>query len=104
MKKRGIKYYVNPWWFEMGINPHTITTKEYKNTGKSNYELHDHKGTKYGIIVQHPGRTGKNFLRNTVYNNIEKIREAQMEHLEKINEVHVVKGLVVDLGGDEEID
>lgn len=104
MKKRGVKYYVNPWWFEMGINPHTIATKEYVNTGKSSYELHDNRGVKYGVIVQHPGRTGKNFLRNTVYNNIKAIREAQMEHLGKISEVQTVKGLTVDLGGDEEID
>lgn len=104
MKKRGVKYYVNPWWFEMGINPHTIATKEYVNTGKSSYELHDNRGVKYGVIVQHPGRTGKNFLRNTVYNNIKEIREAQMEHLSRISEVQTVKGLTVDLGGDEEID
>ena len=49
-KKRGIKFYVNPWWFEMGILPHTITTRQYKQTGKSSYELHDHKGIKYGSL------------------------------------------------------
>lgn len=104
MKKRGVKYYVNPWWFEMGINPHTIATKQYAKTGKSSYELQDNRGMKFGIVVQHPGRSGKNFLRNTVYNNIKEIREAQMEHLGKISEIQVVKGLTVDIGGDEEID
>ncbi len=104
MKKRGIKFYVNPWWFEMGILPHTITTRQYKQTGKSSYELHDHKGIKYGVIVQHPGRPSKNLLRNTVYENIDKIKDAQKESLMKITEIQVVKGLTVDLGGDEEID
>ena len=104
MKKRGVKYYVNPWWFETGINPHTITTKQFINTGKSSYELHDNRGVKFGVIVQHPGRSGKNFLRNTVYNNIKEIKEAQMESLGKITEVQTVKGLTVDVGGDEEID
>lgn len=104
MKKKGVKYYVNPWWFEFGINPHQIATKQFVNSGKSSYELHDNMGTKFGVIVQNPGRTGKNFLRNTVYNNIKEIREAQMEHLGQITEIQTIKGLTVDLGGDEEID
>lgn len=104
MKKRGIKYYVNPWWFEQGINPHTIATKEYVNTGKSSYELQDNRGFKFGVIVKNPGRRGKNLLRNTVYNNIKEIREAQVEALKKIDDLKVEKGFNVDLGGDEEID
>lgn len=104
MKKRGVKYYVNPWWFETGISPHTIATKQYINTGKSSYELHDNRGIKFGIIVQHPGKTGKNLLRNTVFNNIKEIRQAQIESLKKIDDIKVEKGLLVDLGGDEEID
>ena len=104
MKKRGVKYYVNPWWFETGINPHAIATKQYINTGKSSYELHDNRGVKFGVIVRHPGRTGKNLLRNTAYNNIKEIQEAQSESLKKITEIKVVKGLTVDLGGDEEIE
>lgn len=104
MQKQGIKYWVNPWWLEVGYAPHQIATKQYIKTGHSNYELMDNKGTKYGFIVQHPGKPAKNLLRNTVYNNIDEIRKAQMEHLKKITEVQVVKGLTIDDGGDEEID
>lgn len=104
MKKRGIKYFVNPFWFEYGINPHEIATKEFVNTGKSSYELEDNRGMKFGVIVRNPGRTGKNLLRNTVYNNVNEIQEAQKESLKKINEIQVVKGLKIDIGEDEEID
>ena len=34
----------------------------------------------------------------------DKIKDAQKESLMKITEIQVVKGLTVDLGGDEEID
>ena len=104
MKKRGVKYYVNPWWFETGIKPHTIATKQFVDTGKTSYELHDNRGVKFGIIVRHPGRTGKNLLRNTVYNNVKEIRQAQIESLKKIDDIKVEKGLFIDLGGDEKID
>lgn len=104
MKKRGVKYFVNPYWFEYGINPHTIATKEYVNTGKSSYELKDNRGMKFGVIVKHPGRTGKNLLRNTVYNNIQEIQDAQKDSLIKINDIQVIKGLNIDIGEDEEID
>ena len=104
MKKRGIKYYVNPWWLEVGIKPHTIATKEYVNTGKSSYELKDHTGKKYGVIVRHGGVVGRNLLRNTVQNNITEINEAQKEHLGKITELKISKGMTIDIGGDEEID
>ena len=104
MKKRGVKYYVNPWWFETGIKPHTIATKQFVDTGKTSYELHDNRGVKFGIIVRHPGKTGKNLLRNTVYNNVKEIRQAQIESLKKIDDIKVEKGLFINLGGDEEID
>ncbi len=104
MKKRGVKYYVNPWWLEFGIVSHEISTKQFKKSGKSTYELHDNMGNKFGFIVQHPGVKGKNLLRNTVYNNIKEIKTAQTESLGKITDLKVTKGLVVDLGGDEEID
>nr|DAL10371.1 MAG TPA_asm: hypothetical protein [Caudoviricetes sp.] len=103
MKKRGIKYYVNPWWLEFGFNSHTIMTKEFNSSKKLSYELHDNMGNKFGFIVQHPGKTGKNLLRNTVYNNIKEIRESQIESLSKINDIKITNGLMIDLGGDEEI-
>lgn len=104
MKKKGVKFYINPYWFEFGVTPHQETTKEFKETGKSTYMLHNHLGQKFGYITNHPGARSKNLLRNTVYNNIKEIREAQVESLKKINELQVSKGLKVDLGGDEEID
>ena len=104
LKKYGIKYFVNPYWFEFGFSSHDIETKQYAKSGFSNYELMDNKGTKFGVIVRHPGKTSKNLLRNTVYNNVEKIKEAQKDSLVKINEIQVVKGLNIDVGGDEEID
>lgn len=104
MAKKGIKYFVNPYWFEYGVKTHQIQTKALKIYGKSTYELHDDKGRKYGVIVQHPGKTGNNFLRNTVFNNIKEIREAQNEFLQKINDVKVEQGLIVDLGGEEEVE
>lgn len=104
MKKRGIKYYVNPWWFEYGIKSHEIKTKALKNYGKSNYELHDNRGRKFGVIVQNPGKTGNNFLRNTVYNNIKEIKEAQKEYLKQITDIKIENGIINDLGGDEEIE
>lgn len=104
MQKRGVKYYVNPYWIEFGIKPHQIATKQFVKTGKSTYFLHDEMGNKFGIIVNHPGVKGKNLLRNTVYNNIKEIKEAQAESLKKITDLQVTKGLKVDLGGDEEID
>lgn len=104
MKKRGIKYFVNPYWLEFGVTPHQVSTKQFKKTGKSTYMLHNHLGQKFGFIANHPGVTNKNLLRNTVYNNIKEIREAQVESLGKITELQITKGLIVDSGGDEEID
>jgi len=103
MKKRGVKYFVNPWWFEFGTKPHEIMTDEMKNTGKSSYELHDHQ-RKYGVIIQHPGMTQKNFLRNTVMENIEEIQNAQKEAFSSLSDMMIQAGANIDLGGDEEIE
>lgn len=102
MKKRGVRYFVNPAWFEFGTKPHTIMTKEYKNTGKSSYQLQHNK--KYGIIVKHPGMQNKNFLRNTVMNNIDQIKKAQQEKLGQLTKMMIQKGANIDIGGAEEID
>ena len=103
MKKRGVKYYVNPAWFEFGTKPHQIMTKQFKESNKSDYELKDHK-TKYGVAVQHPGMTNKNFLRNTVYQNIEEIRKAQEIYLKDLEGIVFKTTGVVKLEEDEEID
>lgn len=103
MMKRGIKYFANPYWLEFGYKPHTISTKQYVNTGFSSYELMDNRGTKYGVIVRHPGKGSTNLLRNTVYNHINEIVEAQKESLQKINDIQVISGMNIDYERDEEI-
>ena len=101
-KKYGIKFFVNPTWFEFGTRPHTITTEQLKRGNKATYQLHDHK-TSYGYVVQNKGMTHKNFLRNTAYENIKEINSAMEDKLKELNDYQVEKGLIVDLGGDEEI-
>lgn len=104
MRKRGIKYFVNPAWYEFGIAQHTIMTKSYAKTGKSSYELND-SHNKFGIIVQHPGKSSKNFLRNTVYENIAEIQKAQEEHLGQLANIIIEQGnSYKDTEGDVEIE
>lgn len=102
-KKYGIKYFVNPTWFEFGTKPHSIQTKQFKEGGRLTYELHDNRA-KYGYIVHHPGMSSKNFLRNTAYENINEIQSAIQEGLNKLEEYTITQGMNIDLGGDEEID
>ena len=55
-------------------------------------------------MVSHPGMAQKNFLRNTVYENINEINSAMQDKLKELEEYQVQQGVLVDLGGDEEID
>ena len=103
IKKRGVKYWVNPTWLEFGVKPHTIMTKAYKNSGSSSYQL-EGEGRKFGVIVKHPGVASKNLLRNTVMNNIQEIVNAQQTRLAELNDMLIEKGMKINLGGDEEID
>ena len=48
--------------------------------------------------------SNKNFLRNTAYENIDKIQDAIQEGLGKLEEYTLTQGMRIDLGGDEEID
>lgn len=105
MLKRGVKFFVNPCWFEFGTKPHTIMTKSFKDNGKSNYELSDHQNNKYGVIVQHPGMQRKNLLRNTVFNNIDEIQKAEEEHLNRLNDIVIKTSGSISLNEEaEEID
>lgn len=104
MRKRGVKFFVNPSWFEFGTKPHTIMTKEYAEKGYSSYEL-EGNGRKYGFVARHPGMANRNFLRNTVYNNINEIQEAQQEYLGQLTEMMIAEGAKIDIDmEDEEID
>lgn len=103
-KKYGIKYFVNPTWFEFGTKSHTIQTLQLKNGSKYlSYELRDNK-TKYGYQIQHPGMSSKNFLRNTAYENINEINEAIQNKLQELENYTLEQGMKIDLGGDEEIE
>ena len=103
MRKRGVKYFVNPWWFEFGTKPHVIMTEELKNKGKSSYELHDHQKS-YGLIVNHHGMTNKNFLRNTVMENIDESQKAHEDAFKELSDMMIQAGAKIDLGEDEEIE
>jgi len=102
-KKYGIKYFVNPTWFEFGVKPHQIMTKQLAEGGKLTYELHDHS-REYGYLVQHPGMGNKNFLRNTAYENVNEISNAIQTKLKDLENYVITQGMSIDLGGDEEID
>ena len=97
------KYFVNPSWFEFGTKPHPIQTKQLKKGEKTTYQLHDHR-RKYGYSVEHPGMSHRNYLRNTAYENIDKIQSAIQEGLCKLEDYTITQGMKIDLGGDEEID
>lgn len=103
-KKLGLKYFVNATWFEFGTKPHQIQTKEMKNHKLfKTYEL-EGNGQKYGYRVQHPGMSSKNFLRNTVYENVDEIVSALETKLSELEEYSLEQGMNIDIGGDEEID
>ena len=40
----------------------------------------------YAKTVQHPGQTGQHILRNAVYDNIDRIRAAQEQYLQALND------------------
>lgn len=104
MRKRGVKFIVNPTWFEFGTKPHTIMTREYAEKGYSSYEL-EGNGRKYGFIVKHPGMSNRNFLRNTVMNNINAIQEAEKENLAQLTDLMISEGANIEINmEDEEIE
>lgn len=103
MKKKGFKYMVNPAWFEFGTKSHTIMTNQLKNGKPTTYKLSDTKRD-FGFIVNHPGMSSKNFLRNTVFNNITEIQKAQSENLGQLTELMIQQGANIDIGDDEEIE
>ena len=104
-KKFGINMYTNASWIEFGTKPHSIQTKQSKFSKFLfyNYKLHDNN-TEYGYFVEHPGMTSKNFLRNTVYENADKIEEAMQKKLKELEEYVLSEGMTIDIGGDEEIE
>mgnify|MGYP003374055293 FL=1 len=106
MRKRGVNFFVNPAWFEFGTKSHVIMTQEFKKDGKSSYKLtNKDSGAQFGVIVQHPGMKNKNFLRNTVYDNIDAIKQAQIEYLGQLTNTMISAGAKIEIDEeDEEID
>ena len=96
MRKRGVKYFPNPTWFEFGTKPHIITASKDKI-------LTDGE-TKFGKTIQNPGMRNRNFLRNTVVNNIQAIVDAQKEKLSELTDLMIQEGANIDVGGDEEVE
>ena len=77
-KKKGKQVsHANPAWAEFGVKSHTISIKKANTLSDGNIN--------YGKSVSHPGLRGQSILRNSVFNNIDAIREAQAEYLAALN-------------------
>lgn len=100
MKKRGVHFFVNPSWFEFGTAPHEIKSSWIKGTFRNGLTDGVHK---FGKIVKHPGMTQRNFLRNTVYNNINEIKSAEEKHLGELTDLMVKQGYTSLNYKDEEV-
>lgn len=79
----------NPTWQEFGVSTHAISIKKANtlSNGKINF----------GKSVIHPGFKGNGTLRNSVFNNIDAILDAQKEYLSLLNKtIDVAKGKIVE--------
>lgn len=85
-RKKGIKHYPNPAWFEFGTRPHSIKIKRKKLMVSSG-------GAVIGKSVNHPGTTAKHPLRNTSFNNVSELRLEQEKALKEINKVMIREGM-----------
>lgn len=90
VKKKGKQpSHASPAWFEFGVNPHIISIHKAKN-------LSNGKIT-FGKSVKHPGLRDEHVLRNSVFNNIDAIRDAQKEYLSELNKtIETAGGKVVE--------
>lgn len=89
VRKRGAKpSHANPHWVEFGTKAHQITVRIRKNArfADEQPQILGNNGYFYAKTVQHPGQKGQHILRNTVYDNIDRIRAAQEEYLKQLNE------------------
>ncbi len=88
-KKGKSPSHANPAWQEFGIKAHVISIKKANtmSDGKINY----------GKTVTHPGTRGRSILRDSVFNNIDAIQEAQKEYLSALNkEIKAAGGKIVE--------
>lgn len=78
VKKRGkLPSNSSPSWVEFGTKAHSIKAVNAKVLAFDDVS--------YGKAVNHPGTQRYNFLRDTVYNNLDEIRAAQEEYLAEIS-------------------
>lgn len=98
VKKRGkLPSHANPHWIEFGVKSHTIAPKGSKKAMSYNNEF-------YGKAVDHPGTPALHTLRNSVYENIDKIRDAQADLLKYLDQTLEVAQSNVFNGEAEEDD
>lgn len=102
-KKYGIKYFANPAWFEFGTKSHSIVSGIRRGTPTGKRALSDHRSI-YGGAVINKGMGSKNFLRNTVFENISAIHNAQQEYLKQITTIAIKQGYSIPDLYDEEVD
>lgn len=88
-KKGKSPSHANPAWQEFGTKAHVISIKKANtmSDGKINY----------GKTVTHPGTRGQSILRDSVFNNISAIQNAQKEYLSALNkEIKAAGGKIVE--------
>lgn len=90
-KQYGIRYWVNPTWFEFGVKPHSIVAG-IKRGGKTNAKFLTDGRHDFGKEVMHPGLPRKNLLRDTAYENIDAIVQAQKKYLSELNDLIITVG------------
>ena len=91
----------NPWWIERGTTAHIMPG--HKGNWVPGHFMR-YEDMIFGFKVNHPGQRGTDVLRNTVYDNISEIREAQKEYLAAISDTLEAAGMKVDKGDEFEDD
>ena len=91
----------NPWWIERGTTAHIMPG--HKGNWVQGHFMR-YEDMIFGFKVNHPGQRGTDVLRNTVYDNISEIREAQEEYLAAISDTLEAAGMKVDKGDEFEDD
>lgn len=94
-KKKGkAPSHANPAWIEFGVNTHTISIKKAKTLTDGVVD--------YGKTVIHPGLRGEATLRNSVFDNIDAIHEAQESYLSELNKTIEEAGGKIDESEEDE--
>ncbi len=97
VKKKGkTPSHANPAWVEFGVKSHTIAINKAKTLTDGVID--------YGKSVQHPGLRGESTLRNSVFDNIDAIREAQESYLSELNKtIEEAGGKIEESEEDEDV-